>query len=361
MQDADILQRAAEHLVNGRADQARAELRELSKVDVMEAAVLASWPAQPSAYSPRPGLSQTLQVEILRRDCWLCRYCGRKLVAGGVLALIGKLCPGEFPFPPGHHMPTDRTHPAAIRVYPNVDHVRAGSSGGAWSDPDNLVAACTPCNERKSNRQGWIVRPPIREDWTGLTEFYRALAGLAGSISATDRSWLRALGMRNAEEPIAMASAGPDPEVLNAILHEVKALAVRYYALTNKPLGVTGEVAELEAAEKLGLTLAPARTAHHDAFLQRGERTERYQIKGRAVDSRELDKGRVSAIKCDGDFEWVLLVLLDRATFDAVEIWQASREDVAARLQRPGSKARNERAQMEISQFKSIASKVWPS
>jgi hypothetical protein len=34
------------------------------------------------------------------------------------------------------------------------------------------------------------------------------------------------------------------------LLHEAKILAARYYALTGKPLGVTGEVAELEAAEK---------------------------------------------------------------------------------------------------------------
>ena len=41
------------------------------------------------------------------------------------------------------------------------------------------------------------------------------------------------------------------------ILAKVKPLAVEYYRLTGKPLGVTGEVAEYVAAEILGLTLDP--------------------------------------------------------------------------------------------------------
>ena len=47
---------------------------------------------------------------------------------------------------------------------------------------------------------------------------------------------------------------------IRAILAQAKPLAVEYYKLTGKPLGVTGEVAEFVAAETLGLTLVPART-----------------------------------------------------------------------------------------------------
>lgn len=43
------------------------------------------------------------------------------------------------------------------------------------------------------------------------------------------------------------------------ILHDVKALAIEYDAATGKPLGVTGEIAEVEAARLLGLHLAEAR------------------------------------------------------------------------------------------------------
>jgi hypothetical protein len=53
-------------------------------------------------------------------------------------------------------------------------------------------------------------------------------------------------------------------------------------------------------------------------------------------------------------------VLLDKTTFDALEIWQAGRVAVAKRLSEPGSKARNDRQSLGISQFKSIAYRVWP-
>ena len=113
---------------------------------------------------------------------------------------------------------------------------------------------------------------------------------------------------------------------------------------------------------KLGLTLAGARTPFYDAI--RG--AERFQIKGRAVDRDDRYRGRVPSIKCGGEFEAVLLVLIDRRTFEVIEIWKAKREDVARRLKEPGplgqvARARNERNSMGITQFKSIATRVWQS
>jgi hypothetical protein len=78
---------------------------------------------------------------------------------------------------------------------------------------------------------------------------------------------------------------------VTAILAGVKRLSCEYYALTGKPLGVTGEVAEFDAAEILGLELAPARTAAYDAIRRVGEAVERIQIKGRAVPMRRPASG----------------------------------------------------------------------
>lgn len=89
------------------------------------------------------------------------------------------------------------------------------------------------------------------------------------------------------------------------------------------------------AAEKLGLTLAVARTPFYDAT--RG--TERFQIKGGAVSRADRYRGRARSIKCDGEFEAVLLVLLDKETFEPIEILRAPREAVARRLAEPGSRA----------------------
>jgi hypothetical protein len=151
-----------------------------------------------------------------------------------------------------------------------------------------------------------------------------------------------------------LEEAGREHE-LKALLRQAKRLAVEYYTLTGRPLGVTGEVAEYEAAEKLGLTLVGARTPLFDAFREIDGRKESFQIKGRAVSPTARYRGRVPKIKFDGHFDAVLLVLLDKLTFDAIEIWRAERDDVIARLTAPGSRARNERGQMGISQFKSIA------
>ncbi len=55
----------------------------------------------------------------------------------------------------------------------------------------------------------------------------------------------------------------------------------------------------------------------------------------------------------------ILLALLD-GHYNTVEIWEATRSAVTKRLLAPGSKARNERGQLSISQFRSVAVRVWP-
>ena len=145
------------------------------------------------------------------------------------------------------------------------------------------------------------------------------------------------------------------------LLADAKRIARRYYELTGKPLGISGELAEQEAARLLGLTLLPARSAAADALLQRDGRDQLVQIKGRAVDAKRRYIGRVPSFKLEPAFDIALLVLIDRATQDTLEIWEAEFAAVQARLSAPGSKARNERNSMGISQFKSIARKVWPT
>ncbi len=63
-------------------------------------------------------------------------------------------------------------------------------------------------------------------------------------------------------------------------LRKAKKLAQEYRTLTGKPLGITGEVAEYEAARLLGVQLTPARQAGYDAVERKGGKTRRLQIKG---------------------------------------------------------------------------------
>jgi hypothetical protein len=126
------------------------------------------------------------------------------------------------------------------------------------------------------------------------------------------------------------------------ILREAKRLAQEYYRLTGKPLGVTGEVAEFEAARILGVELTAARQPGYDATETRDGITRRLQIKGRCLLPGCKPGQRLGRIDIKKDFDAVLLVLLDE-NFHATAMYEAERAAVAAALTKPGSKARNEK------------------
>lgn len=143
------------------------------------------------------------------------------------------------------------------------------------------------------------------------------------------------------------------------ILADVRTLAVEYYRLTGKPLGVTGEIGEVEAAQRMGLALSAARTDGYDATRSEGL-YRRVQIKARWRPDGVRPHDRVGKINIAKEFDSVVLVLMHGDGYEVHEIWEAGREAVVDRLTAPGSKSRNERGQMGVSQFKSIATKVWP-
>jgi hypothetical protein len=147
----------------------------------------------------------------------------------------------------------------------------------------------------------------------------------------------------------------PAHELL-VLLQQAKKLAKRYLELTGRPLGITGEIAEAEAARLLNLELAPARTAGYDAL--RG--TERLQIKGRVLHPKGGIE-RVGAINKDKDWDAVLLVILDQ-NYDAAKIYEASREVVITEMARhgPDSEARA-KGKLQVSTFCQIAQQVWPA
>ena len=89
-----------------------------------------------------------------------------------------------------------------------------------------------------------------------------------------------------------MDSAIQDPEEVAAVLERARAVAIDYYRLTGKPLGITGEIGEYEAARLLGLKLAAARQAGYDAIDSTGRR---YQVKARCVNENGLRKSQRSA------------------------------------------------------------------
>ncbi len=148
----------------------------------------------------------------------------------------------------------------------------------------------------------------------------------------------------------------PEGARILEILSEAKRLAQENRTLTGKPLGVTGEVAEYEAALHLDLELSPARQAGYDAV--RRSDGARLQIKGRCVPAGSNPGQQVSRIDIKKEFDGVLLVILDE-NFDTTEIYEADRAAVVEAISAPGSKARNERGSLPVAKFKSIGRRIW--
>ena len=142
------------------------------------------------------------------------------------------------------------------------------------------------------------------------------------------------------------------------ILDSVRELAIQYYKETGKPLGVTGEMAEFEAARILGLTLCSARQEGYDAIRPVGI-PKRIQIKGRRILETSKPGQRLGKIRIEKDWDSVMLVLLNES-YRAVEIYEALKPAIVAALSKPGSRARNERGALAVSKFKSIGNCIWP-
>jgi hypothetical protein len=146
-----------------------------------------------------------------------------------------------------------------------------------------------------------------------------------------------------------------DLVAVGKLIKQVKVIAKEYRELTGRPLGITGEVAEYEAAQLLGLELTDVRHAGYDATRSDGTRI---QIKGRVLFETSKPGQRIGRIRLDHEWDSVMLVILD-ADFSPVEIYEAPRAKVEEVLTAPGSRARNERGALGVSKFKSIAEFVW--
>ncbi len=143
-----------------------------------------------------------------------------------------------------------------------------------------------------------------------------------------------------------------------ALLSQAKKIAGQYQSLTGKPLGITGEIAEYEAARILGLKLAEARQAGFDAIEYRKKEAVKLQIKGRCIHNIKKTTQRMGSIDLSKPFDAVLLVLMD-ANYDVLAIYECSREKVIEALMSPGSKARNERSMLGIKKFISMSIIRW--
>ena len=164
-------------------------------------------PAVVGKVEDRPKIPKSLQVQILRRDRWLCHWCGRPVIFAPTLKYLELFARenGRKESLAYYHKNWQRRY-APLLDYQGavIDHVQAHSDGGK-SDEQNLVAACNKCNALKSNAKVQVFqasqhRHTVKgkygepEHWDGLSTLFMILIeGNLRMATSTERDWLGAL------------------------------------------------------------------------------------------------------------------------------------------------------------------------
>ena len=146
-----------------------------------------------------------------------------------------------------------------------------------------------------------------------------------------------------------MSLSVPQRETLEnaTAYYQASVLEAKDYLLAR---GITGEIAEAEAVRLLRVELAPVRSPGYDVIRRLADGThQRLQVKGRVLPTPRF-AGRMGALDVEQAWDGVLLVLMN-TSFNAIAIFEADRAAVITALQRPGSKARNERGALAVPQF----------
>jgi len=115
-------------------------------------------------------------VRVFKRDGFIDRYSGERLVFPPVLRVLTSLMPSAFPFHRNWKM--GETHQAYWDLFPTLDHVVPVARGGR-DDEGNLVSTSMLRNSAKANwmleELGWLLHPPgdIKQ-WDGMVAWFMA-------------------------------------------------------------------------------------------------------------------------------------------------------------------------------------------
>ncbi|MBF0218594.1 MAG: hypothetical protein HQL49_03565 [Gammaproteobacteria bacterium] len=144
------------------------------------------------------------------------------------------------------------------------------------------------------------------------------------------------------------------------LIEETRRLAMEYRLATGKPLPVTAEIANYDAANLLGLDVVKQTDGvGYDCVGIEGKRKGiRYQVKGRAIFDELKGGQRMGQLKTEQEWDAILLVLMDDS-FHTYEIYEASREKVMASLNEVKNSNRNKRGAFSVARFRAFADLVW--
>ena len=146
---------------------------------------------------------------------------------------------------------------------------------------------------------------------------------------------------------------------VDKLMTEARRIAAEYRKATGKPLGgVSGEIAEYDAARLLDLEICRDKPGGYDA-LGRGTRDgQRVQIKGRAIFDERKSGHRIGQLKVEQEWDSVVLVLMDE-DYQPREIYEATRDEILPALEEGAGSRRTRRGAMSVARFKNVARLVW--
>lgn len=184
----------------------------------------------PAVYSrtdraKRKSISRTTQIAVFKRDCFVDRYTGEKLIFPGALLLLGEIFPDAFPTPKGSDgWRVGQCHPVYWSLWPTVDHIIPVAKGGSDA-MDNLVTTCQIVNSAKGPWTGEEAPAQVRftllpiEDarrtfWHGAYEWFlarmRATPELRGRHRVID-GWYKDAERVESQEALARGLPPYDP------------------------------------------------------------------------------------------------------------------------------------------------------
>jgi hypothetical protein len=113
-------------------------------------------------------------LRVFRRDGFIDRFSGQRLVFPGIFRLLSRLLPHEFPYHVNWKM--TENHPAYWELFPTIDHVLPMARGGGDND-ENRVTTSMLRNAAKATwtlqELGWSLCPvDSLVAWDGLTELF---------------------------------------------------------------------------------------------------------------------------------------------------------------------------------------------
>ena len=163
MDKIDVLEMAAKSILEDRKEHAKFVIRTeypFQKLSAVE-----------RVYTDKQKMTQ------FKKDGFIDRYSGQKLLNPGLLKVLSHYMPDEFPY--HSHWKMEECHSAYWEFVPTVDHIYPVTLGGVDSE-ENWATTSMLHNSVKSNwtleQLNWQLYEAGRmEDWDGLTGLFAEL------------------------------------------------------------------------------------------------------------------------------------------------------------------------------------------